>query len=345
MTSASAESSEAAEQLVADLVRGAWRTLAARAMAELRLADALVEAATVEQVAESTGTHAPTLDRLLRTLTALGLVTHDLGRFGLTEAGARLRSDVPGSDWGAMMTMPSAWNLASWQRLPDAVRTGEPVFEDVHGMTFWEYLRAHEEAGRTFDAAMARGAKDEEAAALVVRELGHAAPSVLVDVGGGTGRLLAQVVAALPHVRGLLADRRETIGPAPAVFAQHHVVDRCAAEECDFFVDLPRGDAFLLSNILHDWDDERCGAILERVHHACAPGGRVLVLESVLPEDGDGVGPESAQLRLLDLMMLLSFGARERNLAQYSGLLAGAGFVDVRLVPGRSRQLVVASRP
>ena len=337
--------SEAAERLVADLIRGAWRTLTARAMAELRLADALVEPATLEEVAASTGTHAPTLDRLLRTLTALGLLSHEDGCFRVTEAGARLRSDVPGSDWGAMMMMPAPWTLETWQRLPQAVRTGQPVFEDVHGMSFWEHLRTHEEVGRTFDAAMARGAKDEEPARLVARELGGSGASVLVDVGGGTGRLLAQVVAAVPQLDGVLADRAEPVEGSAAVFAEHRVEDRCRAEVSDFFVSVPRGDAFLLSNILHDWDDQRCAVILDRVHRSCAPGGSVIVLESVLPDESDAIGPDSAPLRLLDLMMLLTFGARERTLDEYSALLSRAGFVDVRLVPGRSRQLVVALRP
>lgn len=336
MTS-SQESSEA-ERLVADLVRGAWRSLTARAMAELRLADALVQPATADEVAGARGLHGPTLDRLLRTLTALGLLSHEDGRFVVTEAGARLRSDVPGSDWGAMMMMPAPWTLATWHHLPEAVRTGEPVFEDVHGSSFWEHLRAHEEVGRTFDAAMARGAKDEEPAALVAGELQRCGASILVDVGGGTGRLLAQVVARVPHLEGVLADRAEPVEGSASVFAEHGVERRCRAQVADFFVGVPPGDVFLLSNILHDWDDRACAAILDRVHRACAPGGRVIVLESVLPDEGAGIGPESAQLRLLDLMMLLNFGARERTLDQYSELLHDAGFVDIRLLRRPQRE-------
>ena len=331
--------------LVSDLIRGAWKAQAARAMAELRLADALVEPGTVEEVAERTGTHAPTLDRLLRTLAALGLLSYQHGRFELTEAGARLRSDVAGSDWGAMMMMPAPWTLATWHRLPEAVRTGEPVFEQVHGESFWEYLRSHAETGRIFDAAMARETKDREPVALVAAELERSGGTTLVDVAGGTGRLLAQVVAERPGSRGILADLDGPVGGAADVFDAYGVHDRCEAVVCDFFEAVPGGgDCYLLSNILHDWDDDRCRDILRRIHEAAAPGARVLVLETVLPDEQEGVHPDSAPIHLLDLMMLLNFGARERSLAEYAALLEAAGFGEVRLAGGTGPHLVVATR-
>lgn len=332
-------------QLVSDLIRGAWKAQAARAMAELRLADALVEPGTAEQVAERTGTHAPTLDRLLRTLAALGLLSFRRGQFELTEAGTRLRSDLAGSDWGAMMMMPAPWTLATWHRLPEAVRTGKPVFEQVHGEPFWDFLRSHEESGRIFDAAMARESKDRETVALVVAELERSGGTTLVDVAGGTGRLLAQVVAARPGLRGILADLDGPVGGAADVFAAYGVSDRCEAVVCDFFEAVPEGgDCYLLSNILHDWNDDRCKDILRRIHEAAAPGARVLVLETVLPDEQDGVSADSAPVRLLDLMMLLNFGARERSLAEYAALLEAVRFNEVRLAGGTGPHLVVATR-
>jgi hypothetical protein len=333
------------EGLVADLIRGAWKTLAARAMAELRIADALVQPTTLDEVAERTGTHAPSLNRLLRTLSALGLVSYREGLFQVTAAGARLRSEIPGSDWGAMMMMPAPWTLATWQHLPDAVRTGEPVFEAVHGSSFWDFHRSNEEAGAIFDAAMARGAKEQGVIATVVAELRRARTELLVDIGGGTGRLLAQVVAQLPRVHGLLADQRDPVDKAEEVFAAHGVTGRCEATACDFFLGVPAGgDAYLLSNILHDWDDSACSQILARVRDACPPGGHLLVVESVLPDDDASMNPDSAQLRLLDLMMLLNFGARERTLVEYRNLLESAGFVHVRMVDAGGRQLIIATR-
>jgi hypothetical protein len=331
-------------RLVSDLVRGAWRSLAARAMAELRLADALVEAATTEQLAERLGADAPTLERLLRTEAALGLVSYRDGRYSLTTAGERLRSDVPGSDWGAMMMMPGPWTLATWARLPEAVRSGQPVFELVHGESFWDYLASHEEEARIFDAAMARESKDHDAVALVLDVLGDTATGTVVDVAGGTGRLLAQVVAARPGLRGVLADLDGPVAGSAEVFARHDVTDRCEAVVCDFFTAVPEGgSAYLLSNILHDWDDEGCDRILRNIRAAAAPGARVLVLEAVLPDERDGVSAESAPVHLLDLMMLLNFGARERDLAQYAALLQGAGWRDVRLVPGGGGSDVVTA--
>lgn len=329
--------------LVFALVRGAWRTLAARAMAELRLADVLVDPGSAEEIAQRTGLHAPALDRLLKTVAALGLVTFDGERFHLTEAGSRLRSDVPGSDWGALMQMAAPWTLTTWQHLPDAVRTGRPVFEDVHGETPWAFLRSHEEAGRLFDAAMARQSKAEEAAALIAREL--TTMRTVVDVGGGKGHLLAQILSLETHLHGVLADQPDQIGRAADVFAAQGVADRARGVVCDFFESVPaEADAYILSNVLHDWDDERCLRILDRVREAAGLGARLVLVESLLPDDAGGVDPESADLRLLDLMMLLNFGARERSLGEYATLLEAAGFVDLRVAGGSGPQVMVAVR-
>ncbi|MGN6574695.1 MAG: methyltransferase [Nocardioides sp.] len=334
-----------ARDLVMDLVRGAWRSLAARAMASLRIADALATPATADEVAHRTGTDPATLDRLLRTLAAIGLLTYRHGTYELTEAGARLRSDVPGSDWGALMHMAGSWTLSTWQALPDAVRSGERVFDRVHGEPFWDYLRSHPEAGQLFDAAMARDARDRDSVRLVVDELSDASVETLVDVGGGTGRLLAQVVAARPGLRGVLADQEGPVHGSAEVFAHFDVTDRCEAVVSDFFAGVPAGgDAYLLSNILHDWEDEACRKILGRIREASTPGTRLLLLETVLPDEEDGVRPDSAQHHLLDLMMLINFGGRERRLDEYSDLLEASGFGEVRLAGGRGPHLVVATR-
>jgi len=331
--------------LLLDLIQGAWKAQAARAMAELRLADALVEPGTAEQVAERVGAHAPTLERLLRTLASLGLVSCRERTFALSEAGSRLRSDVPGSDWGAMMMMAAPWTLATWSRLPEAVRTGGPVFELAHGETFWEFVRSHQEVGRIFDAAMARQSKDQSVVALVLAELERSGATALVDVGGGTGRLLGQVLAARPDLRGILADQEGPVAESADVLSAYGVADRCEAAVCDFFDAVPTGgDSYILSNILHDWDDEMCREILGRIGEAAAPGAAVLVLETLMPEGQDAVSPASAPLHLLDLMMLLNFGARERSLAEYAALLETAGFGEIRLAGGAGPHLVTATR-
>ncbi len=138
-----------------------------------------------------------------------------------------------------------------------------------------------------------------------------------MDVAGGTGRLLAQVVAQRSDLRGVLADQEEPVGGAAEVFEAYGVGDRCEAAECNFFEAVPESrDSYILSSILHDWDDESCHRILRRIHQVAARGARFLVLETVLPEEHDGVSAGNAPIHLLDLMMLLNFGARERSLMQ-----------------------------
>ncbi len=132
---------------------------------------------------------------------------------------------------------------------------------------------------------------------------------------------------------------------AAEVFEAYGVGNRCEAVVCDFFKAVPDGgDGYVLSNILHDWNDDRCREILRRIHEAAPPGARVLLLEMVLPDEQDGVSPDSAPVHLLDLMMLLNFGARERSLAEYAALLEAARFGEVRLAGGTGPQLVVATR-
>lgn len=330
-----------------DPVLDVWRGLLVRAMADLRLADALTRPTRLDALAAATGTHGPTLARLLRALAAAGLVADDAGRWRLTPAGEQLRSDTPGSQWGRVMAMVSPWSLRTWLELPESVRAGTAVFERANGLPFWDYLRTHPDASSAFDAAMASSRKGPGASELVARSTDLDAVTQLVDVAGGTGRLLASLVARRPHLRGLLADQEHVVAKAPAVFEELGVSDRCSVVAADFFEAVPSGgDAYLLSNIVHDWGDEESLRILRNVHEAAAPGARLWVLESVLPEESGDARSEHLSGYLLDLVMLMNFDARERTFDEYAELLGRAGFVDPALVrsPEGGQDLVTAVR-
>ncbi len=304
------------------LIIGSWITHAIHAMAELDLADHLAAGprAAVE-LAEATGTDAPTLARFLRTLAALGLVAHDEeGRARLTPMGDQLRADAPGSvrPYALSITSPSVER--AWHELAGAVRSGESTFLGVNGLDFWAFLAAHPEMGAHFDAAMTGTA--EARSGILPAAMDLAAVGTLVDVGGGQGRMLAAALAATPGLRGVLFDRPEVLPGADAFLTAAGVRDRCDLVAGDFFDALPSGgDAYVLGHIVHDWPDEQAGAILRVCRRAMAPGARIWLVELVI-QPGDAYD----RAKMLDLLMLVMFGAQERTESEYRVLLEAAGF-------------------
>jgi hypothetical protein len=281
----------------------------------------------VEELAESTGTHAPTLYRLLRLLASLGVFAEDDGRFGLTPLAECLRSDAPGSQraWAIMVCGPSFWS--SWGELLHSVRTGETAFPKVHGMDRWEYLARHPAERATFDAAMTANTALESAA--VAGGYDFSGIGVLADVGGGAGGLLATILAAHPAVRGILFDQPQVVAGAEDLLAHAGVADRCRSVGGDFFDSVPSGaDAYLLKSVIHDWDDDQSVAILRTCRAAMTDQAKLLLVERIVRP-----GNEPDPAKFLDLLMLVMNGGRERTADDFERLLAAAGFRLSNIVP------------
>src|SRR4051812_4409610 len=194
--------------------------------ATLGIADLLGDGPrSVDDLAEATGAHAPTLYRLLRALASVGVFIEADGRFGLTPLAEYLRTDAPGSvrAWAMQLGQPYVWT--SWGHLLHGVRTGEPAFPKVYGTTAWEYRAVHPEARAIFDAAMT--ALSTTTAEAVVQSYDFSGIEVLVDVGGGEGVLLAAILAANPALRGILFDQPHVVATVGALLEQAGVVDRC----------------------------------------------------------------------------------------------------------------------
>ena len=315
-------------EAVLQMVNASWISHAIRAMAALGLADHLAPGPrTVQELAEATGTHAPTLSRLLRTLASVGLCATDdgQGRVRLTPRGEMLRSDVPNTVRPYVLAIHATHVERAWDGLTDAVRTGEPAFPSVHGADFWDYLSQHPEEGALFDAAMTGGAELRAQALLAARDLSGL--GTLVDIGGGQGRLLAAALTANPGLRGVLFDRPEVLPGAEAFLTAAEVLVRCDLSGGDFFTAVPPGgDAYVLALIIHDWPDEQATTILRTCHRAMAPGARLWLIEQVV-QPGDAYD----RTKLLDLLMLVMFGAQERTAEEYQGLLEAAGFGQVTI--------------
>jgi hypothetical protein len=313
---------------VQQMVTSYWISQAVRTMAALNLADQLSSGPrSVDDLAAATSTHLPTLARLLRTLTALGLcATNDEGQVALTPAGELLRSDVPGSMRPFALAIAAPHMTRAWEGLPQAVQTGEATFASVHGIGFWDYLTDQPEEGALFDGAMTGVAGMRGQALLAVRDLSEI--STVVDVGGGQGQLLSPILNAVPGLRGVVFDRPEVAEGARAAIQAAGLAERCTFVGGDFFTMVPSGaEGYILAQVLHDWPDEEATQILQVCHRAMAPGARIWLIEQVVPP-----GDDLDWSKLIDLHMLVLFGAKERTGDEYHALLEAAGFGDVSVL-------------
>ena len=295
-----------------NLIGGAIRTQAVYVAAKLGIADHLsLGPRAADDIAQRVSAHAPTLKRVLRFLVASGVfVENEDGRFALNRVAEFLQTAHPRSMRpSAVRAGEGMWNVAS--RLLAAVRTGGTPYEELHGRAFFDRVDANEFAARM--GATTAGLGD----ALAKLE-SFASAKRVVDVGGGNGALLRRLLDARPGLEGVLFDRVETIDAA-----RGKTGDRIELVAGDFFESLPPGDVYLLSWILHDWDDEKAARILR----ACR--GNVVIVEVLLPDRavaGTAAPGTLADPYTLDLQMLLLTGGRERTLDEYRGLLGSAGF-------------------
>lgn len=313
---------------VTRLIRGVWISMSVRAMVELGVAEALGTPSTLAELAAATSADAQTLARLLRVLTDLGLVEPaENGRYALTSWGETLRPDHPSGmrDLALMQTWPP--NVSSWTQLTDAVRSGSGTFAEVNGSSHWETLGAHPDQEAIFNATMARrGTSQAEA---ITQAFDLTGVDTIVDVGGGKGALLASLLTQRPQLQGVLADQPDVVARAEPVLAAAGVDARCRVVGVDFFESVPDGgDVYVLANILHDWTDHEATAILGVLRTAMRPGARLLILERVLDGDANRSAEDVADLHLMDLNMLVLFGARERTTQEYDDLLQASGFRD-----------------
>jgi len=273
-----------------------------------------------DDLAEASEADASALYRLLRALASLGILHEADGRrFSLTELGQPLRADAPGSlrGWVRLCGRDSMWD--TWGNLTTSIRTGENTFSSLHGESVWEWRASRPEESVIFDEAMRSTTLVANAAILAAYDFRRF--GTVVDVGGGTGTLLASILEAHPGTRGILFDQEHVVSGAGEVLREAGVADRCDVFGGSFFESVPEGgDAYVLKMIIHDWEDEECVAILRTCREAMAPEAVLLVIERDL-----GPPNENAVAKISDLNMLVMPGGRERTEDEYAALLDRAG--------------------
>ena len=239
------------------MITGYYVSRAVHVAAQLGIADLLRQGPVhYEALAGQTSTHAPSLNRVLRLLASVGVLTAEQdGRFSLTPVGACLRSDVPGSMHAAALVFGGTTQQA-WSELGHSVRTGEPAFREVFGADAFSYLAQHPEDAATFDLAMAGFTRMIAGAVAATYDFSPFA--AVMDVGGGNGMLLEGVLKANTRLRGILFDLPHVADRARARLAEVGLADRCAVAGGDFFTAVPGGaEACMLKHVIHDWDDAR----------------------------------------------------------------------------------------
>lgn len=325
------------------LVGANWTTQAIGAAIQLGIVDQLARRPRRSAVlANATGCDADALGRLLRSLVSIDVCAEEEGRYRLTPTGALLREDAPGSiRWWALWCCGTQWTL--WSDLAESVRTGRSSRERAGGKAGYAHLERDAQSALLFNRAMAG----------LTRRVGREVARVtdwrgvrrVVDVGGGHGELLVELLKAKPALEGVVFDLPHAAKGASARLKAEGLARRGRFVTGSFFEAVPEGaDAYLLKSILHNWDDAKSLAILGQVRAAMGPKGRVVLVERVMPERPHGGRRDHAILRS-DLNMLVSLGGRERTRGEFAALLAKTGFGAPSVKSTATDYSVIEARP
>jgi precorrin-6B methylase 2 len=324
-------------QQILQMVAGFWVARAMQVAASLKLADHVDDSArSIIDLSTATKTHPISLYRLMRALASVGIFSEDgSGKFRHTTLSRLLRSNEPGSMRAFLESVLGGGHLRAWCEIDHSVRTGETAFDHAHGEGIWANFAKNEHEGRTFNQAMTdiSGAFNPA----VVKAFDFSKIGTLIDVGGGHGALLTSILSANPHLRGIVFDQPHVVAGARDTIAKAGTADRCETASGNFFESIPAGaDACLMKFILHDWNEEKSTQILKTIHAALKPGGRLLVVELVVPP-----GNEPSLSKWMDLNMLAMTGGRERTEVEFATLFAACGFALVKVHPTESPLSIV----
>jgi O-methyltransferase domain len=323
---------QAARARLVEMINGSWVAQSLYVAAKLGLADMVDGAIRSDDFAADLQVDATALYRIMRGLASVGVFREiEPGTFALAALGECLRTDAPGS-LRAYATLTGEVGFRCWAEVMHSVRTGRPAFELVFGTDLYAYLAARPDVAELFEQGVAERGRELHAAVVEALDLDGA--GTIVDVGGGRGELLTALLEATPGARGILFD-------LPEVIAQAGPIERCELVGGDFFGDVPAGgDVYVLSRVLHDWEDRRAATLLANCRRAMGDGGRLIVVSRVIPADDS---PHDSKLN--DLNMLVMRDGRERTEAEFRTLLERAGFALVRGIPTRSAVTVIEARP
>jgi len=306
--------------LVFQMASGYWVSQAIYTTAKLGIADVLTDGPkSVDEIANAVEADADSLRRLLRVLSMLHVCQITKSEeFELTALGKVLQSGVSGSLRAIVLTLGEL-HYKAWGHLCESVQTGHPGFWSVFGSPMFDFLEKNSNSGEIFNLAMTDFSAFVAHALLLSYDFSGI--KSLVDVGGGCGKLLTSILEVYPSLQGVILDLPGVVDAACERIRSHACRDRCAAISGNFFRSVPHGgDVYLLSGIIHDWDDEAAEIILKNCRNSMRPQGKVLAIECVVPESD-----EPSFSKLLDLNMMVMTGGRERTEREFRELFDNSG--------------------
>ncbi|GAA2780665.1 methyltransferase [Streptomyces showdoensis] len=340
-TSAATEQREPDFGRMFEMVTSFWVARAVHAGTVLGLPDHVAaRPRTSAELATVTGTDPRSLHRLLRALAGVGVLSVDEeGRYTTTALGDTLRTDVPGSLASFVQLELGAAHHGTWGLLADSVRTGQPVFEAASGHPIWEYFERTPELADHLGKAMT--GLTAMVADAVLEVFDFSSYGTVVDVGGGEGGFLSAILGAHPGTSGIVFDLPHVVANGRARIADAGLADRCELVGGSFFEKVPEGgDLYTMKWVLHDWNDESSIEILKSVRRVMPADGRLLVVDTVVPEGG-GFSPS----KIIDLNMMVLSGGQERTAEEFRTLLDAAGFTLTRILPTASPSSVIEAIP
>jgi O-methyltransferase domain/Dimerisation domain len=323
------------------LINGYRVSQALHVAATLGVADQLKDGPkSYDAVAQACGAHPTSLYRLLRALAAVD-VFHETSNkeFSLTPLGVCLTSDALGPPRNYARWIGTAGQWRSWGNLLHSIQTGESASRFTHGMDAWTYRMQNPEEQAVFNSAMTGNSHSDAQAVLEAYNFSRF--DCVVDVGGGQGLLLKEILLACPATRGILFDQPQVIASADQVLASAGLAQRCKIVAGSFFESVPEdGDVYVMKAILHDWDDRASVDILRTCRRAMSPAAALFVIERV-------VGPpnENPEGKFSDLNMMVQYGALERTRQEFQELLKSGGFAMTEIVPTRSPLSIIVGQP
>lgn len=340
-TSAAAEQRQPDFGRMFEMVTHFWVARAVHAGTVLGLPDHVAERPrTSVELAAVTGADPRSLHRLLRALAGVGVLGVDeQGRYATTALGDTLRTDVPGSLASFVQLELGAAHHGTWGLLAESVRTGEPVFAAASGHPIWEYFERTPEMADHLGKAMT--GLTAMVADAVLEVFDFSSYGKIVDVGGGEGGFLGAILGAHPEASGVVLDLPHVVANGRSRIAEAGLADRCELVGGSFFEKVPEGgDLYTMKWVLHDWNDESSIEILKSVRRVIPEDGRLLVVDTVVPEGG-GFSPS----KIIDLNMMVLSGGQERTAEEFRALLDAAGFTLTRILPTSSPSSVIEAIP
>ncbi|HJX91005.1 MAG TPA: methyltransferase [Pyrinomonadaceae bacterium] len=323
------------------IISGFWISRGVFVIAKLGIPDILKSGPkTAAELASATDTHAESLFRVLRALVSVGVLASDNeNRFSNTSVSETLVTDAPGSLRWFTISELGQEHYPAWGNLMHSVKTGEIAFDKFFGNDIWAYFRNNPEEATVFNNSMSgvTAALNESLRSLY----DFSKFKTVVDVGGGHGGLITEILKSNPNAQGILFDAAEVINGSRERLAEAGLSDRCGAVAGDFFKAVPEGgDAYVMKWIIHDWDDERAIKILKNCRAQMGPDARLIIVDCVVPETNE---PHFS--KFIDLNMLVMTGGKERTAKEFARLLEASGFKLLQVIPTDQPTSIIEGQP